>query len=94
MIHEMKIRKRQFEKIRNGLKIIDLRYNSKKRRRVKSGDEIAFSLVGNPGEEILVRVVNVYWFGPVEELSDGQEIYGIAEIEIKFIWHTTSSSTK
>ncbi len=94
MIYEMKLRKRQFEKIRNGLKIIDLRYNSKKRRRVKSGDEIVFSLVGDPGEKTFVRVVNVYWFGPFEELSDEQEICGVAEIEIKFIWHATSSSTK
>ena len=42
MIHEMKLNKEPFEKIRDGKKTIELRLNDEKRQRVRVGDSIVF----------------------------------------------------
>jgi len=42
MIHEMRLNRDPFEKIRSGRKTVELRLNDEKRRRLNVGDEIEF----------------------------------------------------
>lgn len=68
MMHQMKLQQSPFTKIKNGSKTIELRLNDEKRRQVKVGDFIEFSLLGNPKEKIQTRVTALHRFDTFREL--------------------------
>lgn len=60
MLHEMKLYKSPFERIKNGTKTIEFRLYDEKRRKVKVGDQIEFSKLPDLQEKILVEVLELY----------------------------------
>ncbi|MBQ8725650.1 MAG: ASCH domain-containing protein [Clostridia bacterium] len=55
----MNLQKEPFHLIKSGVKIYELRLYDEKRKGIKIGDEIEFSLVGGNEESILVSVVDL-----------------------------------
>mgnify|MGYP000889139064 CR=1 FL=1 len=68
MTHEMKLQPSPFEKIKSGSKTIEIRLNDEKRKLVKVGDEIVFSLMTNPSQKILTEVLEILPFPTFREL--------------------------
>lgn len=68
MTHEMKLQPTPFEKIRTGSKTIEIRLNDEKRRLLKVGDEILFSLATDPAEQIRTQVLELLSFASFKEL--------------------------
>lgn len=67
-IHEMKLQPKPFEKIRNGLKSIEVRLNDEKRSKLKIGDEIEFCLNGDKNQRMKVKVINLNKFDSFEDI--------------------------
>lgn len=67
MTHEMRLRSEPFNKIKNGQKVIELRLYDEKRREIKPGDEILFTLFGAE-ETLRCSVQDLYRFNNFEEL--------------------------
>ena len=65
--HEMMLHPSPFEKIKNGVKNIELRLFDEKRQMIKAGDDIIFTNTVN-GEKICATVKNLHLFGSFEEL--------------------------
>ena len=65
--HYMKLNKMPFEKIKSGEKVIEIRCNDEKRKKLRIGDVIIFSLV-NGYETIKVQVEDLYHFSTFREL--------------------------
>ena len=70
MIHQMKLNKDPFERIKNGTKTIEFRLYDEKRRKVKIGDKIEFSKLPDLQEKILVDVLDLYTEPSFEELFE------------------------
>ncbi len=68
MLHNMKLNASPFEKIKNGTKTIELRFNDEKRQQVKKGDFIEFSCIGNPSDKIVTKVTALHYFNSFAEL--------------------------
>ncbi len=68
MLHQMKLQKAPFTKIKNGSKTVELRLNDKKRQQVQVGDFIEFSLLDNPNEKIQTRVTALHHYNSFQEL--------------------------
>ncbi len=68
MLHTMKLNISPFEKIKNGVKTIELRLNDEKRQQVKTGDLIEFSCIGSPSDKIRTKVTALHYFDSFEEL--------------------------
>lgn len=68
MRHQMKLFKEPFFRVKEGKKIIEVRLFDKKRQRVSIGDEIEFSLIDNPSEKIIVKVIGLSKFKTFNEL--------------------------
>ena len=66
-MHNMKLDPAPFEMIKSGKKTIELRVYDEKRRRIKVGDEIAFTNVAN-GEVLNVTVKKLHCFATFDEL--------------------------
>ncbi len=66
-LHRMTLDDEPFDKIRDGLKTIELRLNDEKRRRVKVGDRICFAKRDGSGD-MTVKVVALHRFPSFEEL--------------------------
>ncbi|MDE6834449.1 MAG: ASCH domain-containing protein [Ruminococcus sp.] len=64
----MQLREEPFRKIYSGTKTVELRLNDEKRKKVKTGDFIEFSLNDNPDKKILVEVIALYHFNSFAEL--------------------------
>ena len=62
MRHQMKLFKEPFFRIKEKRKIIEVRLFDEKRQKVSVGDEIEFSLIDNPEEKILVKVIGLSIF--------------------------------
>ena len=58
----MKLFKEPFSRIKEKRKIIEVRLFDDKRQKVSIGDEIEFSLIDNPKEKILVKVIGMSRF--------------------------------
>ncbi|MEK6940957.1 MAG: hypothetical protein AABW49_03600, partial [Nanoarchaeota archaeon] len=58
----MKLFKEPFSRIKEKRKIIEVRLFDDKRQKVSIGDEIEFSLIDNPKEKILVKVIDMSRF--------------------------------
>ena len=56
MVHEMKLRRYYFDKIKCGEKIYELRLNDEKRRKISIGDQILFRDHETEKQEMLVEV--------------------------------------
>ena len=63
----MKLHASPFEKMKAGQKTIELRLFDEKRQRIKAGDEIIFTNMGN-GEKICATVKKLHRFDSFEEL--------------------------
>lgn len=68
MRHQMKLFREPFFRIKDGKKIIEVRLFDKKRQKVSIGDEIEFSLIDNPDERILVKVMGLSRFNSFKTL--------------------------
>lgn len=68
MIHQMKLKKAPFMKIKNGSKTIELRLNDEKRQQVQIGDFIEFTLLDDSNEKIQTRVTALHHFDSFQEL--------------------------
>lgn len=60
--HEMHLQPVSFEKMRSGSKTIEIRLNDEKRRRIRVGDEIVFSLMGDSVQKIRAEVLELLSF--------------------------------
>ena len=56
----MKLQKSPFERIKNGTKTVEFRLYDEKRRKIKIGDQIEFSILPDLQETILVYVLDLY----------------------------------
>jgi ASC-1-like (ASCH) protein len=63
----MRLRSEPFNKIKNGLKVVELRLYDEKRREIQIGDDILFTLFGAE-ETLRCTVVDLYRFKDFEEL--------------------------
>lgn len=78
MRYEMKLQPNPFEKISNGTKTIEIRLNDEKRRLLKIGDEIEFSLMTDTNKKLKTKVVDLIPFATFQELCEAfpPESYG------------------
>ena len=65
--HEMSLRKAPFRAVANGTKVIEMRLFDEKRRTIKVGDCIRFTLVGSK-EAVTADVVGLHYFPSFVEL--------------------------
>jgi len=63
MIHQMKLNKQPFSRIKSGKKTIEVRLFDEKRQKLRIGDQIEFSLIDNLSEKILVEIIGFSRFG-------------------------------
>lgn len=68
MIHKMKLKEVEFNNIKYNGKIIEVRLNDEKRKRIKVGDEIIFYKVPLLEESILVKVEKIFKFSTFKEV--------------------------
>ncbi len=84
VLHRMKLKKSPFEKIKNGIKTVELRLNDEKRQQVKIGDFIEFSLIDDISQKITARVTALHHFDSFAKLYENlpKEKIGYATDEI------------
>lgn len=68
MIHKMKLKANPFHAVKAGYKTIELRLNDEKRRLLKVGDSIEFTLIGSPDEKITKKITALHEFPDFSEL--------------------------
>lgn len=68
MLHEMKLKSEEFKNIKYNNKIIEVRLNDKKRRKISEGDKIIFYKLPQLSESILVKIKKIYNFSTFKEL--------------------------
>lgn len=68
VLHRMKLKAEPFRKIRDGLKMIELRLNDEKRQNVQIGDYIEFTLMDDTSQKLTTRVVALHHFSSFKEL--------------------------
>jgi len=98
MLHEMRLDKGPFEKIKSGVKNIEFRVNDEKRQQVRVGDEIVFSKRPELKEKLQVQVTKLEYFKSFAELlqkypeqkgiekrysSEEEKMYGLVAIYFK-----------
>lgn len=66
MRHEMHLRETPFHEIKSGKKTVEIRLYDEKRRKIKIGDEINFTL--NEHEAVLTEVANLHRFSTFDDL--------------------------
>ena len=66
-VHEMKLNKGPFEKIKAGTKTIEMRLYDDKRRKIQAGDIIEFEHIDTK-DKISVRVMALYVYPSFEDL--------------------------
>ena len=65
--HDMSLRKAPFRAVASGKKVIEMRLWDEKRRRIRVGDQIRFTL-SNGTESVTVEVVRLHHFSSFEKL--------------------------
>lgn len=65
----MNLHPEPFEKIKNGLKDIEMRLNDDRRKNILIGDQISFTNI-QTSEQIIVQVINLYRFNNFGELYE------------------------
>ena len=68
MIHKMKLKSKPFYAVKSGYKTIELRLNDEKRQKLKIGDSIEFSLLDNPEEKLVKKIIALHKFSNFTEL--------------------------
>ena len=68
MLHYMKLQQNPFDKIKCGMKTIELRLNDEKRQCISVNDIIVFTNIANQNQTIRVKVVNLYNYPSFDEL--------------------------
>lgn len=68
MIHKMRLKPQPFHAVKAGYKTIELRLNDEKRRLLKTGDYIEFTLIGNPDEKITKKITALHEFPDFAEM--------------------------
>lgn len=84
MLHKMKLKSEPFEKMRIGVKTIELRLNDEKRQLVQVGDSIEFMLIDDSSQKLTVRVIALHHFDSFQKLYAAlpKEKIGYAENEM------------
>lgn len=68
MEHQMKLKQKPFSSIKNGEKTIELRLYDEKRRKIQIGDQIVFSHMENPEDQIRAKVADLHLFNSFADL--------------------------
>ena len=68
MLHEMRLKREEFDNIKYNNKIMEVRLNDKKRKKINVGDKIVFYKSQELSESILVKVQEIYSFLTFKEL--------------------------
>ncbi|MGC8730104.1 MAG: ASCH domain-containing protein [Candidatus Micrarchaeia archaeon] len=68
MIHHMHLNDDSFELVKSGKKSIEIRLFDEKRKKIKTGDTIIFSKVGDENQKVSAKVLELYYFPSFEEL--------------------------
>ena len=68
-MHEMKLLKEPFEKIKEGSKTIEMRLFDEKRKGIAAGDEITFVCEGQCLEKVRARVKDIYIYEDFASLA-------------------------
>lgn len=70
MKYTMKLLEKTFNSIKDGSKTVEFRLYDEKRKQIKIGDTIEFSLLPDLKEKILTKVVNLYHANTFKELFE------------------------
>lgn len=70
MVHQMGLYEEYFSAIKEGKKIVEVRLNDEKRRKIKVGDTIEFIKVPNREETISVRVIGLRTYQTFKEMYE------------------------
>lgn len=81
-MHEMKLKEKYFNYMKNGTKRIELRLNDEKRRKIKVGDKIKFIKYPSFDDELIVEVVDLLKYDSFEELISNYDISLLADKSI------------
>ncbi len=68
MLHKMKLMESPFNRIKNGTKDVEFRLYDEKRRKIKVGDIIEFSLLPDLQEKLNVEVIELFRANTFKEL--------------------------
>ena len=68
MLHHMKLQAEPFQKIRSGMKTVELRLNDEKRQSIREGDQIEFLNLQDKDQKIRVEVRKLHHFPDFQEL--------------------------
>lgn len=77
MKYSMKLLEEPFYKIKNGTKTVEFRLYDEKRKQLKIGDTIEFSLLPDLKEKILTEIVDLYHANTFKDLFTMLEIKDI-----------------
>lgn len=66
--YQMKLQSSPFEKIKNGTKTVEIRLNDEKRRLLKVGDRIEFSLMTDANQKTLTEITGLGTYPTFKEL--------------------------
>ena len=97
MLHEMKLRKIYFEKIKSGEKIYEIRLNDEKRKLIQIGDVITFKNEQNLSEIIQTKVLDLIYFKSFKEMAETLPLSKISfenssKDEVEQVYHTFYSA--
>lgn len=68
VVYEMRLKEEELDNIKYNNKIMEVRLNDKKRKKIKVGDTIIFRKISQLSESIAVEVENLYVFSNFREL--------------------------
>ncbi|GIM29836.1 isomerase [Clostridium polyendosporum] len=68
MLHQMKLKQEEFDNIKYHNKIVEVRLNDEKRKKINAGDKIIFYKIPELKDTILVYVEKIYVFPTFKEL--------------------------
>ena len=68
MIHEMKLKEKPFNNIKEGIKKIELRLYDEKRQKINLNDYIIFHKITDSSETLKVKVVGLLRYNSFEDL--------------------------
>ena len=70
MIHEMKLRELPYETVKSGKKIVELRLNDEKRRKIRIGDTIDFIKEPELIEKISAKVIGLIQYATFKDMFE------------------------
>ena len=79
MKHEMKLRSKYYDYMKNGTKRIELRLNDEKRRKIKIGDTITFLKEQDLSESFDTKVVDLLKYNSFTELIEDYDMSLLAD---------------